>query len=147
ITHGSMDSDPTTTHGIGYEPKLSSLLTSAKGRPIGVANVGVSGTTSADGAAAITATLSTYSTALHYLILYGTNDAFIPAVPSGRGLNPGNPGYNGSYKANMQQIITAVLASGRTPYLAKVPFTTLSAISNSAIQDYNAVIDELVAAN
>ena len=47
----------------------------------------------------------------------------------------------------MQQIVTAVLAAGKTPYLAKVPFATLAGISQSALREYNAVIDELVALN
>jgi lysophospholipase L1-like esterase len=145
ITRGSHDNVP--TDGLGYEPILSGLLTASKGRPISVANVGVSGTTSGDGAASISTTLATYPTALHYLILYGSNDAFVPPVPSGRGLNPGDPGYSGSYKANMQQIISAVIAAGKTPYLAKVPFATIAGISDGAIQDYNVAITELVAAN
>jgi lysophospholipase L1-like esterase len=47
----------------------------------------------------------------------------------------------------MQQIITAIVSAGKTPYLAKVPFANFSGISDSAIQDYNAVIDELVGVN
>ena len=154
ITAGSHDGD--LSDGKGFEPILSDLLTASKGDLVLVANVGVSGTTSADGAASICFTLTAYPLAKHYLILYGSNDAFIPAVPSGLGLNPGDPGYNGSYKASMQQIITAVrngdcrgpgLLPAKTPYLAKVPYTTFPGINYSMIQEYNAVIDELVFLN
>jgi lysophospholipase L1-like esterase len=145
ITFGSHDDIP--SDGIGFEPILSDLLTASKGHPVFVANVGVSGTTSADGAASISATLATYPTAEHYLIMYGSNDAFTPAVPSGMRLTPLDAGYSGSYKDSMQQIITAVLAAGKTPYLAMVPYTTFPGVSDAAIQEYNAAIDELVAAN
>jgi hypothetical protein len=37
---------------------------------------------------------------------YGTNDAWYPPIPRGKGLNTGNTGYSGSYKDHMQQIIS-----------------------------------------
>ena len=40
-----------------------------------IANEGVSGDTSADGVAAIDATLAAHPSANYYLILYGSNDA------------------------------------------------------------------------
>jgi lysophospholipase L1-like esterase len=80
--------------------------------------------------------------------MYGTNDAetTLPGGPvqSGFGLNPGDPGYDGSYKDNMQTIISAILAAGKTPYLAKVPFTSDPLRSIASIQAYNVVIDELI---
>ena len=146
ITVGS--GDPT---GDGYEPKLSNLLTASKGYLNTIAKVGVSGTTSADGAISIENTLSTYPFVDTYLILYGTNDAEIPAVPSGMGLIPGDAGYSGSYKDNMQRIISAILAEGKIPYLAKVPYVDPTnplfpaglSYSDGAIQQYNQAIDEL----
>src|SRR5262249_32965082 len=77
ITAGS--DDTFLSDGQGFEPILSDLLTAAQG-PVLIANVGVSGATSADGAASIFATLATYPAAQHYLILSGSNDAFIPPV-------------------------------------------------------------------
>ncbi len=71
----------------------------------------------------------------------------IPAVPSGWGLIPGDPGYSGSYKDNMQRIISAILAAGKTPYLAEVPYTTDPLRSNAMIFEYNAAVDELVLTN
>jgi lysophospholipase L1-like esterase len=145
ITAGSHDS--VTSDGLGFEPILSDLLSASKEAPVLFANVGMSGATSADGAASIFATLAAYPAAQHYLILYGSNDAFDPPVPSGLGMNPGDPGYSGSYKDSMQQIITAVVGAGKTPYLAKVPFANFPGITDSTIQEYNAVIDELVSLN
>lgn len=56
--------------------------------------------------------------------MYGTNDAFIPTVPSGLGLNPGDPWYSGSYKDKMQRIISAIIGAGKTLNLVKIPFAT-----------------------
>ena len=47
----------------------------------------------------------------------------------------------------MQTIISAILAAGKTPYLAKVPYTSNVRYSISSIVEYNAAIDELVAEN
>jgi len=130
--------------GGGYEPILNNLLTAATGLPHTVVNVGVNGATSADGVGSISATLSNNPSAKYYLVMYGTNDARFPSpVPSGLGLNPGQPGYNGSYKDNMQKIISAILAAGKTPYLAKVPYNLDPGTDISRIQEYNLVIDEL----
>jgi lysophospholipase L1-like esterase len=130
--------------GGGYEPILNNLLTAAKGYPHTVVNVSVDGATSADGAVQISTTLSNHPSAKYYLVLYGTNDALFPAVPSGLGLKPGDVGYSGSYKDNMQTMISAILAAGKTPYLAKVPYTLDSMTDILRIQDYNRVVDELI---
>jgi acyl-CoA thioesterase-1 len=134
ITAGSQDDIP--ADGIGYEPILENLLAASKGYPIAVVNAGVSGDTSADGAATISTTLSNNPSGKYFLIMYGTNDA--GQVP---------PVTKSTYKNNMQTIISAVVAAGKTPYLAKVPYTTNSSYSIPSIQAYNAAIDELVVAN
>jgi lysophospholipase L1-like esterase len=144
ITAGSHDDN--LADGIGYEPILSTLLAASRG-PNTIANEGVSGTTSADGMASISAVLATYPNAKYYLVMFGSNDAQIPAVPSGWGLNPEDNGYSGSFKDNMQQIISAVLAAGKTPYLAEVPYTSDPSRSNAMIFEYNAVVDELCVSN
>jgi lysophospholipase L1-like esterase len=146
ITKGTIGDD-NPADGTGYEPVLGNLLTSSREYPVTIANEGVGRDESVDGAASIDNTLLKYPSATYFLILYGTNDAFIPARSSGEGLNPGNPGYSGSYKAYMQQIISKILAAGKTPYLAKVPYTNSPLYSISSIQSYNRVIDELVTAN
>jgi lysophospholipase L1-like esterase len=139
ITKGAGDTIP--SDGTGYEPilgnrKLNNLYT--------IANAGVSGTSSADGAASISSTLATYQTAKYYLIMYGTNDAD----------NSGGPPVSANvYKTNMQAIITAIKNAGKVPYLAKVPYVDPTnpsfpagvSFSDAAIQQYNQAIDELVA--
>jgi lysophospholipase L1-like esterase len=149
ITRGSHDD--ISADGIGYEPILGTLLTAYKGRTISVANEGVSGTSSADGVASIPSVLSKYPSAKYYLVMYGSNDAYndttTAAVPSGMGLLPGDPGYAESYKDNMQKIVSAILAAGKTPYLAEVPYASAPFRSDSMIQEYNVAIDELVLTN
>ena len=132
----------------GYRTTLSDLLGNSKGYPNPIANWGVDGATSAGGAKFISLTLSTVPWAKYFLIMYGTNDASLARpVPSGKGLRSGDPGYRGSYKDNMQKIISAIRSAGRIPYLAKVPYATTEHINISRIRDYNVVVDELVAAN
>jgi len=145
ITAGSHDD--ITADGIGFEPILGNLLAAAKGVPVTIANEGVSGATSADGIASISSTLSKYPSAKYYLVMYGTNDAYNPAVPSGMGLIPGDPGYDGSYKDHLQKIVSAILAAGKIPYLAEVPYTSDPLRSNAVIYEYNAAIDELFITN
>ncbi|MBE0568369.1 MAG: tandem-95 repeat protein [Deltaproteobacteria bacterium] len=145
ITAGSHDD--ISADGIGFEPILGNLLTASKGYSNLIVNQGVPGASSADGAVSISATLTAHPLAAYYLVQYGSNDAFIPAVPSGMGLIPGNAGYSGSYKDNLQKIISAILAAGKTPYLAEVPYTSDPLRSDSMIQEYNVVIDELVLTN
>jgi lysophospholipase L1-like esterase len=142
ITAGSQDTIP--SDGTGYEPVLGYRKLN---NPYTVANEGVSGTTSADGAASIAGTLSSYPSpsAKYYLILYGTNDADI-----GSGVVT-----KAAYKANMQAIITAIKNAGKIPYLAKVPYVDPTnpsfpaglSISDGAIQQYNQAIDELRTSN
>jgi lysophospholipase L1-like esterase len=134
--------------GKGYEPTLRDLLLTSKGFPITVANWGASGATAAAGTRLISLTLSKVPLAKYFLVMYGTNDARLPVpVPSGKGKRPGDPGYRGSYKDNLQQIISAIRSAGKIPCLAKVPYATKSSIDISSIREYNVVVDELVAAN
>ena len=132
ITVGSHDD--IASDGIGYEPILGNLLLN---NPYTVANEGVSGDTSADGAALIDSTLSAYPSANYYLILYGTNDASVSVSKA-------------TYKANMQTIIDRIKAAGKTPFLAKVPYRHIGCpgiFSDASIQEYNPAIDELRISN
>ena len=166
ITKGSGDNvfldniskDGRNTGG-GYEPILNDLLTNAKGYPHTVAKEGVAGDMASDGLALVPTLLQRHPKARYNLILYGTNDSGASGalpVPSGEGLNPGDRGYAGSFKDNMQRIITAFVQAGQTSLLAKVPIVIAPCAScadpsaapeNSLIQAYNRVIDELVIAN
>jgi hypothetical protein len=79
--------------------------------------------------------------------------------PDGNLLNPGDPGYAGSFLGNMQQIIDLVVSTGKEPIIAKAlialgdcsscpPFMNPdTAARNLLIQEYNVVIEELAAAN
>ena len=158
ITFGSHDdipSDDTSLDGRntggGFEPILNNLLTAARGYPHTVVNEGVSGTSSADGVLSISSTLTKHPTAKYFLVMYGSNDSYndaiTAAVPSGAGKRPGDVGYDGSYKDNMQKIISAIVAAEKTPYLAEVPHTIFPNFSDSYIQEYNVVIDELIVEN
>jgi len=141
ITEGSDGSNLTG----GYEPILGNLLMN---NPYTVANEGVGGTTSGNGADSIAATLSNYPSAQYYLIMYGTNDS-----STTRGA--GYPFPKATYKTNMQAIITAVKNAGKTPYIAKVPYVDSSNpnfpagenFSDLSIQQYNQAVDELVSEN
>ncbi len=150
--------------GGGYEPVLNNLLTAAKGYPQNVVNEGVGGTTSGDGLALVSSLLARHPNAQMFLVDYGMNDArpWLP-VPSGLGLNPGDSGYAGSFKDNMQQIINAVNAAGKKIALSKInPALADCAVNNPSdpgycapypnfstgartvlIQKYNQVVDEL----
>jgi lysophospholipase L1-like esterase len=148
ITFGSHDdifSDDVSLDGRnsggGFEPILNNLLTEAKGYPHTVVNAGVSGETSADGVSRIGSVLSGNPSANYFLILYGTNDALVPAVSKA------------TYKANIQAIMTAIKNAEKIPYLAKVPYVDPTNplfpaglnFSDAAIHLYNQAIDELAA--
>ena len=80
--------------------------------------------------------------AQYFLIQYGTNDAsYLPS-----GLNPSE--YNGSFKDNMQKMITLVKNAGKQAYLAKIPYAKGAYTGrNALIQQYNTVIDQLISEN
>jgi lysophospholipase L1-like esterase len=131
----------------GYPPILDDLLTNIKGSPHTVVNEGIGGTRSSNGVTLIPTLLQKHPDAQRFLILYGMNDAAgITPVPSGLGLQPGNSGYPGSFKDNMQRIINAIKSASKVPILAKVPVAVpLTGQRNQMIEQYNLVIDELVA--
>jgi lysophospholipase L1-like esterase len=172
ITFGAEDdvnsdnvSEDLRNNGVGYPPILNDLLTSDRGYPHTVVNAGIGGEESLDGLARLQNVIDSNPEAMYFLILFGTNDSHgTMPVPSGLNasgglLNPGDAGYDGSFLDNMQQIIDAIIASGKTPILAKVPITLGpcsvcapfadpdTASRNILIQDYNTVIDALVFAN
>ena len=129
--------------GGGYEPILNNLLTQAQGYPHTVFNEGSGGDTSADGKAIIGTILNNHPDAQYFLVLYGANDAG-SAIPSGEGLDPGDEGYNDSFKDNMQQIITAIINDGKEVYLAYALYIINKPNTIPRIQAYNRVVDTLV---
>jgi lysophospholipase L1-like esterase len=144
--------------GGGYEPILNNLRTAQTGLPQTVVNEAVGGTWSIDPPAIINTMLARHPGAAMFLIQYGTNDATpTGGTPSGLNLNPGDAGYSGSFKDNLQQTINAVNAAGKRVALAKAPMALAdcpsctpysdptTATKNVMIQEYNQVIDQLVA--
>ena len=163
ITQGYGDDDPSDdisldgrNAGGGYEPILNNLLTSATGIPHTIVNEGVGGLTSLDGTGVISGDLSRHPDSQRFLVQYGTNDSdpYFP-IPSGKGLSPGDSGYPGTYKENMQIIIDAINADGKEVCLSKLPITlgdtpTSTEYANPDLgrrsvltKEYNDVIDEL----
>ncbi len=143
--------------GGGYTPILNNLLTEALGYPHTIVAAGIEGVNSAGGLAALPAVLSANANAQRYLVKYGMNDArpFMP-VPSGLGLGPGQTGYPGSFKDNMQRIINAINSAGKEAVLAKVNIALADGAFSTnlypnpdqgarsvLIQEFNQVIDEL----
>jgi lysophospholipase L1-like esterase len=145
ITQGS--NDDISSDGTGYEPILENLITDIKGYSHLIVNEGVSGDTSTGGVSLMPTILANNPQARFFLVQYGSNDAGMPALSSGLGLQPGNSNYPGTFKDNMQNIITLIIEAGKVPYLAKVPYTTRADRDLNAIQEYNLVIDELVDSN
>ena len=167
--HDDIPGDDTSSDGRntggGYQPILNDLLTNAKGYSHTVENEGVSGDESIDGVNRIASALAAHPNSNYFLILFGTNDSFLP-VPSGQGINctgldlPSNdPGCPGTFKDNLQKIINAIVQSGKGPLLSKVPIrygncggpsqcspfpNAPTASENLFIdQQYNVAIDEL----
>jgi len=140
--------DDISADGIGYQPILATWLAEDKDYPHTVVNKGVSGEDSAAGLLRLPNLLQAYPQSRFLLIQYGTNDVLYGVVPSGLGLEPGDTGYPGSFKDNMQKIIDQIKAADKIPMLAKVPkaFGTRDYM-NPTLQVFNAVIDELVNEN
>ena|GEM_PF-2986637 len=152
ITYGFGDditSDNTSQDGrnssAGYTPILADALTAARGRPVAIFNEGIGGENSAQAAARIWTVVQKHPDAQQFLIMYGANDAFVPRA-SGLGLDPGDAGYNGSFKDYMQQIIDVVIAAGKTPALALTPpIEPIGGANDLRLQAYNQVVLELAA--
>lgn len=135
----------------GFTPILNNLISAQPGLPVTVLNEGLGGTTSgtggAGGAGRINSAKLRHTESQYWLIMFGTNDSKRP-IRSGKGLLPGASGYSGSFKDSIQRIVTSLKQSNKIPILAKVPFIrNASASQDRLIQDYNLVIDELVASN
>jgi lysophospholipase L1-like esterase len=146
--------------GGGFTPTLNNLLTDLTGYPHTVVNEGVAGTSSSDGLINLPVVLERHPDSQRFLVKFGMNDArpWVP-VPSGLGLWPGESGYPGTFKDNMQRIIDLIRNNGKESLIAKINI----ALGNKAdgpkysdpntgarsllIQEYNQVVDELFGAN
>jgi lysophospholipase L1-like esterase len=132
----------------GYEPVLNNLLTAYYSKPVTVVDEGYPGNTTPQGWAKIATSLNRTQGSQTYLVMFGTNDALQSlAEPPGLDCYPGQSCYTGSYKEAMQGIIDAVIGAGQEVYLAKVPPIIGNATLNTVIQQFNQVVDQLVADN
>jgi lysophospholipase L1-like esterase len=150
ITEGFADDIPSDdisqdgrTTGGGFEPILADSLANSLGHPAVVYDEGIGGDSSIDGIDQTQRVLQKYRDATHILIMYGTNDV----EPTGQGLHPGDAGYAGSFKENMQRIINDVKSAGKIAVLAKLPPNYSAPNRDADMQAYNVVIDELVTEN
>lgn len=151
ITNGFGDTDAADNRSAdgrndspGYTALLNDLLTQAKGYPHTVVNEGVNGATTFNGVEKMPVLLARHPRANFILIGFGTNDNARTPRPSGLGTQPGDAGYAGSYKANMQAMYDMAKAAGKQVYFQKIPYPGRTV---AVIEDYNRVIDELVAEN
>ena len=71
----------------------------------------------------------------HVAILYGTNDEWGDKTPAST-----------PYQMNMMKIVQAVMASGRTPILGRIPFASATP-AHTTIPAFNDVVDGLSTAN
>jgi lysophospholipase L1-like esterase len=153
ITFGVGDNIPSddfqdgTLPPAGYPPILANRFASQGGKNVLIINEGIPGDRSADGVGDVTNIVNAYKPQANYfLLLYGANDVGFN-VPSGQGLLPGQAGYLGSFKGNMQQIIDVIRNAGKIPVLAKVLYRADVPSFDARIQQYNQVINELVTQN
>jgi lysophospholipase L1-like esterase len=116
-----------------------------------VANEGLGGTRSFDGADRLDSTKDRFPKAEYWLILFGTNDAGATLfTPSGANcteahFQAGEPSCQGTYKEYMRNMVLNLKYDDEVPMLAKVPFSsTATAEVDQRIQEYNTVIDQLV---
>jgi lysophospholipase L1-like esterase len=159
ITFGLLDdiaaddiSLDTRNTGGGYAPVLNDYLNAYNGGiPVTVINDGNSGELTSTGAGRIGMVLARTPAVQAYLFGYGTNDSggSMPLM-SGLGMSPVDDGYAGSYKDYLQQIIDAVVlppptGAGKLVFFAKIPPYLSNGMRDAQIQEYNQVIDELVA--
>jgi lysophospholipase L1-like esterase len=110
-----------------------------------VINEAIPGATAGDGVAQSLAILQKHPYAKRILVMYGTNDAG-KGLPTGLGLHPGDSGYRGSFKDNMQQIINNLVKAGKTVFVAKPPvIIPTNSSADLRLQDDINVINELAA--
>jgi acyl-CoA thioesterase I len=96
-------------------------------------NGGIGGETSANALARLPANLADNPDYHFWALSYGSNDS------------AGNTQNTVSFKANMQAMITMLLANGRMPVIPHIPYANDG--QHNFITNFNAVIDNLVATN
>ena len=143
ITAGN--EDDIFSDGYGYPAILENLLNSASSDHHIIFNEGISGIRSGAAADRMNVVINSHPVASIILVQLGTNDQKDPTVPSGLGSSPPT---SGSYKFNIQRIITAAKNAGITPILARMhPLVGSRASRDFIIKEYNQVVDELINEN
>ncbi len=105
----------------GIAATLTDLLDSDT-KPVIMKDAGMPGDEATDALTRLPSILDAFPGANRSLVMLGTNDATSPATPSGAGLNPGDAGYDGSYKDTMQKLIEALRTAGSAnPRVAIIP--------------------------
>lgn len=135
----------------GYTPILNDNLSTATGGEYSIANEGYNGLDSVEMLADFPAILARHPKAQTVLVEIGVNDssgAF--GGGAGNGLNPGDAGYDGSYKDRMQQVIDLAHGVGKSIMFASIGFVIQAPgqeFRGVRIQNMNLAIGELVVSN
>jgi lysophospholipase L1-like esterase len=142
LTEGSNDTIP--ADGRGYPILLQDWLDITPDSLPVVFNEGIGGLRTARALDRLHAVLERHPAARFFTLMIGTNDALQGGLPSGLGTRPGQPGYAGSYKGLLQQMVDLIRAHGATPFLAKIPPVSY-VVPAQRVRAYNRVIDEILA--
>ena len=154
ITNGAGDnllSDNASADGRnlsrGYTPILNNKITTRLNRAVTVMNEGIGGATSAAGLSGFSGTLARHANSQIWMIIYGSNDAkrlaTDPERPHVQRSEPGSPSGScqGTYKANLRQMILGLQQAGKTPALGLVPYRNdAPAGVDELIHEYNQVL-------
>ena len=138
----------------GFTPILNDSLENCLQQPVIVYNEGLGGTFSYEGDGRLISTIDRYPKADYWLILFGTNDALTTLfTPSGVDCTEAkfdledpdyDPSCSDTYKGYLRNMILELKSRGKTPMLAKVPYSSVvSPIEDARIQEYNSVIEQL----
>ncbi len=97
-----------------------------------ILNGGIGGELSTMGLAHVADWLDANPDIQHFAILYGTNDSWGVQTPSSANLV--------KFTSNMTSIVDMLIAAGRVPILARIPFATMF---HDNLAPFNAAIDEI----
>jgi lysophospholipase L1-like esterase len=125
----SITAGGTALNGSG-KGTIAQIINSSNPRYFPVTECGGTGSIkSSDGAQYINTWLSIFP-GKYVGLAFGTNDAW------------GNPNGTTAYYNNMEKMVKAILAAGKTPAISKIPWARLSDVQNN-VPAYNAKIDDL----
>jgi acyl-CoA thioesterase I len=118
----------------GHQPSFAELVHRAYPRYFpAMINAGIGGENSRDALEHVDEWLAVNPDFKYWALGYGTNDA------------AGNTDDTEEYRSRMQTVIAKILAAGRVPILARIPFAADG--DHAGIPKFNGVVDALRAAN